>query len=105
MLKHYISSNEQSGYKLPERDFFFGLVSTLAGDRLKKWIKDFHQTKFNQEASSSGLEMVDIQDDVLDELEEHPYISCKFIKNFSFHIFIQHPRAKVRRFLKRRSSK
>jgi hypothetical protein len=47
----YLPSLEQSSGKLPERDFFFGVLATLKTDYLKSVIEEAHKSRHKGEVS------------------------------------------------------
>jgi hypothetical protein len=46
-LSVYLPSMEQNSNKLPERSFFFGVLSTLKGDYLKGVIAEAHKVRMH----------------------------------------------------------
>ena len=46
-VKKYLPCNAaQSGGNNPEKQWFFGLIGSLAKERLDAWLKEFYQTKY-----------------------------------------------------------
>ena len=46
LLSKYLPSKEQLSGRLPERDFFFGILSTLRGQYMKDIIADSHKKRY-----------------------------------------------------------
>ena len=49
ILQKYLSSKEQMSGKLPERDFFFGVLSTLRKQYVSDIITEAHAKRFGMQ--------------------------------------------------------
>ena len=63
--------------RLPERDFFFGVLGTLKPDYLKQIIKDANEVRFSAGDQQKERDYIMIKDDWIHELTKHPYFSSK----------------------------
>ena len=75
----YLPSLEMNSNRIPERDFFFGVLGTLKPDYLKKIIKDANEVRFQVGDQGKERDCIMIKDDWLQELIKHPYFSRKII--------------------------
>jgi hypothetical protein len=78
VLSKHLPTKEQLSGKLPERDFFFGIVCTLKKGYMEEVIKCAHEKRFklnDQEEEKSGIL---ISESWMQELMKHPYHSSKF---------------------------
>ena len=66
---------DQNSKKLPERDFFFGVLSTLKKEYLKKIIKDAHEVRIKGDEEEKKNQCIMIKDHWLEELRKYPFIS------------------------------
>ena len=73
----YLPSQEQMGGRLPERDFFFGILGTLKRQYLTDIIKDAHDKRFKVTDEENKKDSILISDAWLEELNKHPYFSSK----------------------------
>ena len=80
----YLPSKKQLSNKLPERNFFFGILSTLKHQYLKDIINDAHKKRYTITPEDKQKQGIRISDTWLEELNKHPYISSK-----SFFITLQ----------------
>ena len=74
-ISQYLPSLEDNTNKLPERDFFFGVLATLKWDYLKQIISDAHLTRMKGEEDKEESKTIMIKSEWLEELNKHPYIS------------------------------
>ncbi len=100
LLKKYLPTKEQLGNRLPERDFFFGIVSTLRNQYMKDVIADAHKRRYTIADDDPKKEGILISDAWLAELQKHPYHSSKiwmltFIEKPGTGIFLMKERAKL----------
>jgi hypothetical protein len=75
----YLPTKVQCSNKLPERDFFFGVLATLRNDYLKEIIKGAHEKRYKTPDDSSTRSSILITDSWLEELKKHPYISSNLL--------------------------
>jgi hypothetical protein len=80
----YLPDFEEGSHKLPERDFFFGILATKKTEYLKKIISDAHLARMKGEEEKEEKEVIMIKQDWLDELNRHPHVSSKtfFLNHF-----------------------
>ena len=78
---------EENSNRLPERDFFFGILASLKGDYLKKIISDSHSVRMKDEEDKTSKDHILIKESWLEELNKYPFISSKT----SSLIFIEKP--------------
>ena len=77
VLSKYLPSKEQLSGKLPERDFFFGVLSTLRNQYMRDVIAEAHKKRFTVADDDAKKEGILISDAWLAELQKHPYHSSK----------------------------
>jgi hypothetical protein len=77
VLSKYLPSKEQLSGKLPERDFFFGILCTLKNQYMKDVIADAQKKRFVVEAGDEKKQGILISDTWFAELTKHPYYSSK----------------------------
>ena len=68
ILSKYLPSKEQLGNRLPERDFFFGIVGTLRNQYLKDVITEAHKKRYTISEDDPKKEGILISDAWLAEL-------------------------------------
>lgn len=77
LLSKYLPSKEQLSGKLPEREFFFGVMSTLKNNYMKEILKDANDMRYKPSEAPEKKEGILITEDWLKELTAHPYHSSK----------------------------
>ena len=77
ILSKYLPSKKQLSNKLPEREFFFGIVGTLRKQYLSDVIKDAHTKRFTVGEDDSKQEAIVVSDKWMEELMKHPNQSRK----------------------------
>ena len=102
LLSQYLPTREQLAGRLPEREFFFGIVGTMRNQYLKDVIKDAHKKRYTIADDDPKKEGILISDQWLAELQKHPYHSSKlklltFIEKPGTGIFLMKERAKLYR--------
>ena len=100
VLSRYLPSREQLSGKLPERDFFFGVVCTLRRQYMADIIAAAHKKRFQVPEDDQSKQGILITDAWMDELMKHPYHSSKFLpiiltEKPGTAIFLMKERAKV----------
>lgn len=73
----YLPTKEMLSNKLPERNFFFGILSTLREDYVKEIISDAHKKRYSINSEDRKKQGIRISNTWLEELNKHPYISSK----------------------------
>jgi len=76
-LEPYLPNLEQNSNRLPEREFFFGIMGTVKPDYLKKIIDDANKVRYEANDTKVQSDYIVIDDDWLQELTKHPYYSSK----------------------------
>jgi hypothetical protein len=82
LLASYLPSKEQLSNKLPERNFFFGVMCTLRRQYMVDIIKQAHDNRFKLPEDDPKKKGIVISEAWLQELKKHPYFSSKPI----FHV-------------------
>ena len=77
VLAKYLPSKEQLSGKLPERDFFFGVLCTLRKQYMSDVIAEAQAKRFKIEDNDQGQEGIVLTEAWLQELQKHPYHSSK----------------------------
>ena len=109
VLSKYLPSKEQLSGKLPERDFFFGVMSTLKNNYMKEILKGANDHRFKPSDEPEKKESILITEDWLKELTAHPYHSSKRTKLTGIEkpgtgIFLMRERAKLYKVQRNRTS-
>jgi hypothetical protein len=76
-LKKYLPSRQQLSGKLPERDFFFGVLCTLKQQYMRDIIDEASKKRFKIEDADDSKKGILISDKWMEELMKHPYHSSK----------------------------
>ena len=79
LLVKYLPSKEQLGGRLPERDFFFGVLCTLRNQYMKDIIADAHKARYTVADDKSKQQGIAISEAWIAEIEKHPYHSSKLL--------------------------
>ena len=79
LLAKYLPTKEQLSGRLPERDFFFGLLCTLRNQYMKDIISDAQKARFTIADSASNDKGISISEAWMAELQKHPYHSSKWL--------------------------
>lgn len=77
LLVKYLPSKEQLSGRLPERDFFFGLLCTLRHQYMKDIIADAQKARYTVDEDDSKKQGIVISEAWMAELQKHPYHSSK----------------------------
>jgi hypothetical protein len=77
VLAKYLPSKKQLSNKLPERDFFFGVLATLRRQYMTDVIKQAHEHRFKAPEDDPKKESIVVSSAWLDELKKHPFLSRK----------------------------
>ena len=77
VLSKYLPSKEQLSGKLPERDFFFGILCTLKNQYMKDVIADAQKKRYGVQPDDERKQGILITDTWFAELTKHPYYSSK----------------------------
>ena len=76
-LKKYLPTKEQLSNKLPEREFFFGVLCTLRKQYMQDIIEEASKKRFKLEDDDPKKQGIAISDGWFTELMKHPYHSSK----------------------------
>jgi hypothetical protein len=77
-LAKYLPSKEQLSGKLPERDFFFGILCTLRRQYMLDIIEDAQKKRFKLTDDDKEKKAIIISENWMKELMKHPYHSSNF---------------------------
>ena len=77
LLSKYLPNPDQLSGKLPERDFFFGILCTLKQQYMKDIITDANGKRFKADKDDDKKAAIALSDSWLQELMKHPYHSRK----------------------------
>ena len=77
LLVKYLPSQEQLSGRLPEREFFFGILCTLRNQYMKDIIAEAHKSRYTVADDDPKKQGIAISESWLAELEKHPYHSSK----------------------------
>ena len=110
VLAKYLPTKEQLAGRLPEREFFFGLLCTLKNQYMKDIIAEAHKARYTVADDDPKKQGIVISDAWLAELEKHPYHSSKcwwltFIEKPGTGIFLMKESSKLYRPQKEREKK
>jgi hypothetical protein len=100
LLSKYLPTKEQVFNKLPEREFFFGVLCTLRRQYMTDIIAEAQKKRFKVSDEDPKKQGILISDTWMEELMKHPYHSSKvllvtFIERAGTGIFLMKERAKV----------
>ena len=109
VLSKYLPSKEQLSGKLPERDFFFGILCTLKNQYMKDVIADAQKKRYGVQPDDERKQGILITDTWFAELTKHPYYSSKTSSTKPAEkpgtgIFLMKERAKLVKLPKKRLS-
>nr|AAB42031.1 22 kD ORF [Oxytricha fallax] len=76
-VSQYLPTKKQLSNKLPERNYFFGILATIKGDYLKEIIQESHKKRYSISPEDKSKQGIKISESWLSELQKHPYISSK----------------------------
>ena len=77
ILAKYLPSKEQLSGRLPEREFFFGLLCTLRNQYMKDIIAEAHKARYTVADDDAKKQGIVISEACLAELKKHPFHSSK----------------------------
>ena len=86
LLAKYLPSKEQLGGRLPERDFFFGVLCTLRNQYMKDIIAEAHKARYTIADDNPKQQGIAISEAWIAELEKHPYHSSIFRETRNWNI-------------------
>jgi hypothetical protein len=100
LLSKYLPTKEQVSNKLPEREFFFGVLCTLRRQYMTDIISEAQKKRFKVSDEDPKKQGILISDTWMEELMKHPYHSSKVlfvtcIERAGTGIFLMKERAKV----------
>ena len=76
-LSKYLPNKEQLSNKLPEREFFFGVLCTMRKQYMSDIIAEAQSKRYKIEDDDQGQEGIVLTEAWLKELQKHPYHSSK----------------------------
>jgi len=83
VLKKYLPEPDQLSGKMPERDFFFGIMCTLKNQYMKDIISAANDKRYKADKGDEKKDAIRLSDAWLEELMKHPYHSRKLIQFMS----------------------
>ena len=107
VLSKYLPNPDQLSGKLPERDFFFGIMCTMKNQYMKDIITEANEKRFKANNDGEKKEAIRLSDAWLDELMKHPYHSRKistlmFVGKPGTGVYLLRESAKVSKEIKNR---
>jgi hypothetical protein len=110
VLVKYLPTKEQLSGRLPERDFFFGLMCTLRNQYMKDIIAGAHKARYTVAEDDTKKKAISISEAWMAELQKHPYHSSKLlllilVEKPGTGIFLMKESAKLHRPQKEREKK
>ena len=77
VLQKYLPNPDQLSGKLPERDFFFGILCTLKQQYMKDIIAEANKKRYKADDEENKKAAISLSDSWLHKLLKHPYHSRK----------------------------
>ena len=77
VLQMYLPNQEQMSGRLPEKDFFYGVLCTLRKQYMSDIIDAANQKRFKVDQGDESKAGILISDSWMQELTKHPYYSSK----------------------------
>ena len=77
VLQMYLPNQEQMSGRLPEKDFFYGVLCTLRKQYMSDIIDAANQKRFKVDQGDDSKAGILISDSWMQELTKHPYYSSK----------------------------
>ena len=110
LLVKYLPTKEQLSGRLPERDFFFGLMCTLRNQYMKDIIAGAHKARYTVAEDDTKKQAISISEAWMAELQKRPYHSSKLlllilVEKPGTGIFLMKESAKLHRPQKEREKK
>ena len=99
LLKKYLPNKEQLSGRLPEREFFFGVMCTLRRQYMSDVIEEAQKKRFKISDDDPKKQGIVLSETWLEELMKHPYHSSKVV----VFIFVEKPGTGI--FLMKESAK
>ena len=89
LIKDYLPDLEQNSNRIPERDFFFGILGSLRPEYLKKIIDDANKVRYEANVNDPEKDFIMLDVDWYQELMKYPYFSSNKYLEFSLILNIQ----------------
>ena len=89
LLRDYLPDLEQNSNRIPERDFFFGILGSLRPEYLKKIIDDANKVRYEANVNDPEKDFIMLDVDWYQELMKYPYFSSNKYLEFSLILNIQ----------------
>ena len=88
LIKDYLPELEMNSNRIPERDFFFGVLGTLRPLYLKKIIEDANKFRYEADVNDPQKDFIMLDTPWYEELMNNPYfLSNKYFEYiFPLHI-------------------
>ena len=81
LVKNYLPELEQNSNRLPEREFFFGVLNSLRPLSLKKIIEDANKVRYEADEKDPQKDFIMLDTPWYEELMKYPYFSSNKIYN------------------------
>ena len=72
LIKDYLPDLEQNSNRIPERDFFFGILGSLRPEYLKKIIDDANKVRYEANVNDPEKDLIMLDVDWYQELMKYP---------------------------------
>ena len=108
VLTKYLPTKEQLSYKLPEREFFFGIMCTLRKQYMTDIIHEASSKRFKVSEDDQKRQGIAITEGWFQELTKHPYHSSKhhvinLVEKTGTGIFLMKEHAKLNKAQRQRT--
>jgi hypothetical protein len=77
LIKDYLPDLEQNSNRIPEREFFFGILGTLRPEYLKKITEDANKVRYEADPKDPKKDFIMLDTPWYEELMKYPYFSSK----------------------------
>ena len=89
IVKDYLPELEQNSNRFPEREFFFGVLSTLKPLYLTKIVEDANKVRYEADANDPQKDFIMLDTPWYEELMKYPYFSSKLIDNLNKYLMFR----------------
>jgi hypothetical protein len=91
LLKDYLPELEENSNRLPERNFFFGILGTLRPEYLKKIIEDANKVRYEADPNDLTKDFIMLDTPWYEELMKYPYFSSKKYFEYLYILLLEKP--------------
>ena len=75
LVKDYLPKLEQNSNRIPERDFFFGILNSLRPQYLRKIIADANKVRYEADVNDPQKDFIMLDNPWYEELMKYLYFS------------------------------